>query len=68
MRFDDRGTHALKGIADDWQLFARGASAPECFAVLFERHKDFIYRVSIGMLGDNLPEHMRTQHTVKEEG
>lgn len=22
MQFDDRGTHALKGIADDWQLFA----------------------------------------------
>lgn len=22
MRFDDRDTHALRGIADDWQLFA----------------------------------------------
>jgi class 3 adenylate cyclase len=28
LTFEDRGTHALKGVPDEWQLFAASAGSP----------------------------------------
>lgn len=36
----------------DWDLVSRKEQTNEAFAILFERHKDFIYRLAIGFTGD----------------
>ena len=36
----------------DWDLVSRKEQTDEAFAILFERHKDYIYRLASGFVGD----------------
>ena len=36
----------------DWDLISRKKQTDEAFAVLFERHKDYIFRLAAGFVGD----------------
>ena len=37
---------------EDWELVSRKERTHEAFAVLFERQKDYIYRLACGFVGD----------------
>ena len=36
----------------DWDLISRDEHANDAFKILFDRHKDYIYRLAIGFVGD----------------
>lgn len=37
---------------DDWQLFSRAAHDDNAMAIIFERHRDFVFRVAWGVLNE----------------
>jgi RNA polymerase sigma-70 factor (ECF subfamily) len=42
----------MNGPHDDWQLFARVRDDTWAFQTLFEKHKDYVYRLARGFLVD----------------